>query len=144
MQFPRRANTHWLLHLGTRWMVQPISQRQVLPSRHFLFSRNCPLCIMTAGSPAMRRMCGLTSPSCGMALRCGQCGLTSTRTNVCVALWLCPMAVYQCVAYVGCSLSNGATHDLELLSSNEHSMCFLPLNSSRHPAPIGMPSGGSA
>ena len=73
-----------------------------------------------------------------------QCGLTSTQTNVHVALWSCPTAMYHCMAYVGCSWSNSATHVPKLLSSNEHSMCFLPLNSSRHPASIGMRSGGSA
>jgi hypothetical protein len=60
-----------------------------------------------------------------------------------VALWSCLTATYQCMAYMGCSLSNGTTHDPKPLNNNKHSMCFLLLNCSHHPAPIGMPSSGS-
>jgi hypothetical protein len=54
-------------------------------------------------APATWMMCGLTCPDCGTSPKCGQCGLTSTQTSVRMALWSCPTAAYQCVAYVGCS-----------------------------------------
>jgi hypothetical protein len=113
-------------------------------SRHnSLFSRSCPHHTLTDGSHAIRMMCSSICPSYGTPPRCGQCGLTSTQTNVHMALWSCLMATYQCAAYKGCSSSNGATHDLKLLSNIEQGICSLLLNSLHRPAPIGMPSGGS-
>jgi len=136
---PRRASARLLL----RQTAQPISPQQVPLSHNSCCSRSCPRRMVTAGSHAIQRMCGSICPRYGTPPRCGQCGLTRTRTTVRMVLWSCRTATYQCVAYEGCSLSNSTTHDVKLLSNIEHSIWSLLLNSLRHPAPIGMPSGGS-
>ena len=125
------------------YFVWAFSEQPNRSRRNSCCSRSCPRRTPTADSRTIQRMCGSICPCYGTPLRCGQCGLTRTWTTVHVVLWSCWTAAYQCVAYEGCSLSNSATHDMKLLSNIEHSICSLLLNSSHHPAPIGMPSSGS-
>ena len=100
---PKKSERPLATSSGLWRTAQPISPHQVPLSRNSRCSRSCPRCTLTAGSRAIRRMCGSICPHYGTPPKCGPCGLTRTRTTVRGVLWSCLTAAYQCAAYEGCS-----------------------------------------